>query len=105
MVVPRMLWRGSSFGNAIYATQSGGSVSVTHDRKAALSGSRVVYAKSWGPVTKSVPPNDAAARVAAHNDWLVTGKTLSAAAKDAIFLHCLPVRRNVEVADEVLDGP
>ncbi|MGH8313512.1 MAG: hypothetical protein ACRER9_09530, partial [Gammaproteobacteria bacterium] len=39
-----------------------------------------------------------------HKDWLVTGKTLAAAAQDAIFLHCLPVRRNVEVADAVLDG-
>jgi N-acetylornithine carbamoyltransferase len=30
---------------------------------------------------------------------------MSRAAKDASFLHCLPVRRNVEVADEVLDHP
>lgn len=88
-----------------YAAQSGGSVSVTHDQKAALTGSHAVYAKSWGPATQSVVASKAAARVAAHNDWLVTGKTLSAAAKHAIFLHCLPVRRNVEVADEVLDGP
>ncbi len=29
---------------------------------------------------------------------------MTRAAADAIFLHCLPVRRNVEVADEVLDG-
>ena len=30
---------------------------------------------------------------------------LAKAAADAIFLHCLPVRRNVAVADEILDGP
>ncbi|MGH8280815.1 MAG: N-acetylornithine carbamoyltransferase, partial [Gammaproteobacteria bacterium] len=87
-----------------YAKESGGSVTVSHDQHAALSDSRVVYAKAWGPATKSVPSAEAASRIATHKDWLITNKTLSAAAQDAIFLHCLPVRRNVEVADEVLDG-
>lgn len=87
-----------------YAEQTGGSVTITHEQKTALAGSRVVYAKSWGPATKSASPDEAAVRVTANQDWLVTGKTLAQAAKDAIFLHCLPVRRNVEVADEVLDG-
>ena len=87
-----------------YAAQSGGSVSFAHDQKVALADSRVVYAKSWGPATKTVASSDAAAHVAANKDWLITGRTLADAAQDAIFLHCLPVRRNVEVADEVLDG-
>ena len=87
-----------------YAAQCGGSVSVTHDQKAALAGSRVVYAKSWGPATQTMPQAEAAARVTAHRDWLITDRTLAQAAQDAVFLHCLPVRRNVEVADEVLDG-
>ena len=43
-------------------------------------------------------------RIAEHRDWLVTPDVL-AAAQDPVFLHCLPVRRNVEVADAVLDGP
>ncbi len=88
-----------------YARRSGGSVSVTHDRKAALSGSHVVYAKAWGPVTEKAAASEAAARIAAHKDWLITSRTLAAAARDTVFLHCLPVRRNVEVSDEVLDGP
>lgn len=87
-----------------YAEESGGSVTVSHDQRAALNGCRAVYAKSWGPATKSVYSGEAAARIAAHKDWLITGKTFSGTAKNAIFLHCLPVRRNVEVADEVLDG-
>ena len=89
----------------LYASQSGGSVAVTHQQQAALAGSCVVYAKAWGPATKNAPGGEAAVRVAVHKDWLITGKTLAMAAKNAIFLHCLPVRRNVEVADEVLDGP
>jgi N-acetylornithine carbamoyltransferase len=87
-----------------YSRESGGSVTVTQDRKAALAGSRVVYAKAWGPSTAKVPAADAAARIASHKDWLVDAKVL-AAAQDPVFLHCLPVRRNVEVADAVLDGP
>jgi len=87
-----------------YAQQSGGSVTVHSDQRRALSSSHVVYAKAWGPATQDVPTSAAAAPIAAHKDWLITNETLSRAAHDAIFLHCLPVRRNVEVADEVLDG-
>ncbi|MFI4967367.1 MAG: N-acetylornithine carbamoyltransferase [Gammaproteobacteria bacterium] len=87
-----------------YAQAAGGSVTVTHDRQAALAGSRAVYAKAWGPDTLQVPSDTAPARIAQHRDWLVDPKVL-AAAKDPVFLHCLPVRRNVEVADAVLDGP
>ena len=86
-----------------YAKQAGGSVSVTQDRAAALAGSRVVYAKAWGPNTTVVSPAEAPARIAKHRDWIVDAKVLAAAA-DPLFLHCLPVRRNVEVADAVLDS-
>lgn len=87
-----------------YAATSGGSVSVGHDRQAALAGSRVVYAKAWGPSTAQVSAAEAAAHVLQHKDWILNAAAMSMAAKDAAFLHCLPVRRNVEVADEVLDG-
>lgn len=87
-----------------FAKQTGGMVIATHDRKAALEGSRVIYAKAWGPATAQVSVASAAERIGRHRDWMVTGETLRAAARDAVFLHCLPVRRNVEVADEVLDN-
>ncbi|MDE2235552.1 MAG: N-acetylornithine carbamoyltransferase [Gammaproteobacteria bacterium] len=87
-----------------YAANSGGSVTVTSDQQAALKDSRVVYAKAWGPATRSVAVEQAAARIASHKDWLIGNQTMAGASHDALFLHCLPVRRNVEVADEVLDG-
>ena len=87
-----------------YAREAGGSVDIGHDRKAAFAGSRVVYAKAWGPDTAAVPPAEAASRVAQHKDWIMDAQAMASAARDAIFLHCLPVRRNVEVADAVLDG-
>lgn len=80
------------------ARAGGGSVEFTHDQRAALDGSRAVYAKAWGPSTPG-------ASVTAHPDWMLTRETLAATAPDACFLHCLPLRRNVEVHDSVLDDP
>jgi N-acetylornithine carbamoyltransferase len=84
-----------------YAQASGGSVSFSHRQDAALKGARVVYAKAWGPATAAHLETNA---VTHHPEWMISARQMEKAAGDAIFLHCLPVRRNVEVADEVLDG-
>jgi N-acetylornithine carbamoyltransferase len=84
------------------AAASGGEITFTNDQAEALAGSRAIYAKAWGP---STPGPVAADAVAAHPAWQVGARHLALAAPDAIFLHCLPVRRNVEVADAVLDSP
>ena len=85
-----------------YAAGSGGSVSFFQEQLPALNGSRAVYAKAWGPATLSGLGSDV---VRQHADWMISPQHMERAARDAIFLHCLPVRRNVEVADAVLDGP
>jgi len=84
------------------AKAAGGSVSTTTDQAAAAAGSKVIYAKAWGPATSSGLGAEA---VKAHPDWIASPELMGKAAADAIFMHCLPVRRNVEVADGVLDGP
>jgi N-acetylornithine carbamoyltransferase len=87
------------------AAASGGSVTETTDRAAATAGAQVVYAKEWGC---TAPYGDAAADIALRqhlNDWQVSEASFAAAATNAHFMHCLPVRRNVAVTDEVLDGP
>jgi N-acetylornithine carbamoyltransferase len=86
------------------AEESGGSFSVTHDRAAALTGARAVYVKAWGARGGYGDPAAAANARAAHGDWQCTEASL-APTDDAIVMHCLPVRRNVVIADEVLDGP
>jgi len=82
------------------AVATGGSLSIGHDRQAALDGAQVVYVKSWGARGHYGDAAAAAASFAAHRDWMLTGADLGPAA----FMHCLPVRRGVVVADEVLDG-
>jgi N-acetylornithine carbamoyltransferase len=82
-----------------FAKQAGGSVTVTNDQNAALEGSHVLYAKAWGP--SSAAP-DAPVR---QDGWMPAKRHLGLLAKDGIFMHCLPTRRGLEVADEVLDDP
>ena len=87
------------------ASLSGGSVRETDDRAEALEGAQVVYAKSWtSPVHYGNPEAEAAFR-APLRDWCVGDDWFAPAAPDCRFMHCLPVRRNVVVKDEVLDGP
>jgi N-acetylornithine carbamoyltransferase len=87
------------------AAASGGSVTETSDRAAAISGAHVVYAKEWG---SPLHYGDAAAETRARQplvDWCVSESWFGSAQSDCHLMHCLPVRRNVAVADEVLDGP
>jgi N-acetylornithine carbamoyltransferase len=87
------------------AVGAGGTVSETSDRAAALAGANVLYAKEWGS-TLHYGDAEADARLRADlADWCVRERWFAGAAPDAKFMHCLPVRRNVAVADEVLDGP
>lgn len=86
------------------AAASGGSVRETTDRHEALSGAHVLYAKEWGSTTHYDDSAGDAALRASLTDWCVRDDWFDRAAKDCKFMHCLPVRRNVAVADSVLDG-
>jgi N-acetylornithine carbamoyltransferase len=78
------------------AESRGGSLATTTDQAAAADGVRVVYAKSWAPTAPEAGDMD--------RRWMVDA-ALMARTRGAAFLHCLPVRRNVVVADAVLDSP
>ncbi|HEV7632338.1 MAG TPA: N-acetylornithine carbamoyltransferase [Steroidobacteraceae bacterium] len=87
------------------AASSGGSVRETSNRHEAMQGAHVLYAKEWG---STLHYGDAAgdARLRANlADWCVDDGWFANAAPACRLMHCLPVRRNVAVADAVLDGP
>jgi len=87
------------------AASGGGSVRETSDRTAALEGAAVLYAKEWGSTLMYGDAEGDARLRADLSDWCVSERWFRGTAPDAKFMHCLPVRRNVAVADEVLDGP
>jgi N-acetylornithine carbamoyltransferase len=87
------------------ASRYGGTVEETSDRRAGMMGAHVLYAKSWGSVTAYGRPEVDGLQRAGLKDWCVSESWFEGATTQARFMHCLPVRRNVKVADEVLDGP
>jgi N-acetylornithine carbamoyltransferase len=87
------------------AGAAGGSVEITNNIDAAFTGAEVIYAKSWG--AKQFYGNtdqDIAARAQYRAKWIVNEEKMSRT-NSAIFMHCLPVRRNVIVTDAVIDSP
>jgi N-acetylornithine carbamoyltransferase len=81
---------------------NGTTLKVTDDANGAFEGQQIVYAKSWGSLANygTPPSSDNEFR----KKWITTGEKMKKT-DDAIFMHCLPVRRNLVVADDVLDGP
>jgi len=86
------------------AGASGGSLEMVHNVNEAFDGVDVVYAKSWGSKQfYGSPETDIAFRADMRNSWIVDADKMIKT-NNAIFMHCLPVRRNVIVTDEVIDS-
>ena len=77
-----------------------GNAQVLHNQDEALEGADFVYAKNWAPYQA-----DIYGKVVNYDmGWTVT-KEKMALTNDAFFMHCLPVRRNMIVTDEVIESP
>ena len=87
------------------AAASGGSVRESADRGDALAGAHVVYAKEWGYTAAYGDEAGEAAARAGLRDWCLREEWFASARPDCRLMHCLPVRRNVAVAEQLLDGP
>lgn len=74
-----------------------GNTPVEYDQQRALAGADFVYVKNWSSF------QDYGQILRQDNDWMITGQKMKLT-NDGKFMHCLPVRRNVVVADEVLDS-
>ena len=80
-----------------------GDAIVEHDQMKALEGADFVYAKNWScPGVNN--PDDYGKILSKDPSWTIDAKHM-AVTDNAFFMHCLPVRRNVIVSDEVIDSP
>lgn len=75
---------------------------LCNDPARAVSGAQAVYTDVW---TSMGQEDQEAERRAAFKGFSVDSALLAAASSDAIFMHCLPAHRGLEVTDEVMDGP
>ena len=83
-----------------------GNARIEYDQMAAMEGADFVYAKNWSCPGVSRPEDYGKVLGDYHDylDWTVSERQM-AVTRDAHFMHCLPVRRNIIVTDEVIEGP
>jgi N-acetylornithine carbamoyltransferase len=85
------------------ARESGGSVRVSHDIANSYAGADVVYAKSWGALPffgqwqNEKPIRD-------QYRHFIVDEAKMALTNNAVFSHCLPLRRNIKASDMVMDS-
>ena len=73
----------------------------TADLEEGLSGAKVVYTDVWVSMGDE---HEQEHRMRVFEKYQVNGRVMSYADKDAVFMHCLPARRGLEVTDDVIDG-
>ncbi|MBI4926815.1 MAG: ornithine carbamoyltransferase [Anaerolineae bacterium] len=78
---------------------------VTDNMDEAFKDADVVYPKSWGPLVTTTAKEDGKALIEKYRSWITDQRRMNLAKDDAIYMHCLPADRNLEVTDEVIDGP
>jgi N-succinyl-L-ornithine transcarbamylase len=72
--------------------------SIDYDQSRALKNADFVYVKNWSSY------QDYGALPSVEEDWMLNNEKIGLT-RNAKVMHCLPVRRNIELSDEILDGP
>jgi ornithine carbamoyltransferase len=84
------------------AKQTGAAIEIHRSPEEAVNGAQAVYTDVWVSIGHEA---ETAERLAAFPGYRVNETLFSLAAPDAVFLHCLPARRGLEVTDGVIDSP
>lgn len=87
------------------ARKSGGSLEIMDDFNAGFKDADVIYAKAWGCMLTTDDLQKSAEISNQYTDWITDERRMALAKPDAIYMHCLPADRNIEVSDSVIDGP
>lgn len=86
------------------AAKNGNDVTVCHNLDTACVDADIVYGKSWSSAMHYGNPEAESKIKHDLRDWIIDERRVPRQGS-AYFMHCLPVRRNVEVSDTVIDGP
>ncbi len=84
------------------AKATGAKLTITNDPQEAIKDADVVYADTWVSMGQE---SEKAEKIKVFSDYQINKELFAKAAKDAIFLHCLPAYRGYEVTEDVIDGP
>ena len=87
------------------AKKFGTGFEVVDDMNEAVKDADIVYAKSWGPLLTTTDPEEGKAIQDKYKDWIADERKMGLAKADSIYMHPLPADRNIEVTDDVIDGP
>ncbi len=85
-----------------FAATSGVSIEVVNDPVLALKSAHLVYTDVWTSMGRE---SEAGERRQLFAPYQVNDALLANARKDALFMHCLPAKRGLEVTDEVMESP
>ncbi len=87
------------------AKKWGTSFQIVHDMDEGMKDADVIYAKSWGPLMTTEDPVEGKKLQDSYTDWIMDQRRLELAKQDAIYMHPLPADREIEVTNQVIDGP
>lgn len=87
------------------AKKYGTGFEIVHDMDEAFKDADIVYPKSWGPLLTTTGKEDGKTLIDKYKSWITDARRMKLAKPDSIYMHCLPADRNLEVTDEVIDGP
>lgn len=87
------------------ARYSGGSFEMLDNFDDGFKGADILYPKSWGCWLTTEDKDESYKIGQKYTDWITDSRRMALAKEHAVYMHCLPADRNIEVTDEVLDGP
>jgi N-acetylornithine carbamoyltransferase len=87
------------------ARKSGGTLEIGHDFDEGFKDADIVYPKSWGALLTTTDNAESAKIGKQYTNWITDARRMALAKEHAVYMHCLPADRQIEVTDEVIDGP
>ena len=84
------------------AGDTGATITIVRNPREAVRGANAVYTDVWASMGQEAETED---RAAVFADYQVNARLMELAGGEALFMHCLPAHRGVEVAPQVIDSP